>query len=136
MAQEELWLSDHQDWGHNIWSAQGLEWKSFFYESSMQDFAHDKIIEAWQEGDIGPTDIEEWAYVLGHVLGNRHAATTTRNDDDAATVIQSDLTLGGGEGMLSEEMQRVVARDLARLNSDFVLFQELVGEDFWTQVRP
>ena len=38
--------------------------------------------------------------------------------------------------MLSEEMQRVVARDLARLNSDFVLFQELVGEDFWTQVRP
>ena len=74
--------------------------------------------------------------MLGHVLGNRHAATTTRNDYDAATVIQSDLTLGGGESMLSEEMQRVVARDLVRLNSDFVLFQELVGEDFWTQVRP
>ena len=29
-AQEVLWASSHEVWGHEAWHAQGLEWKSFF----------------------------------------------------------------------------------------------------------
>ena len=136
VAQNELWLSEHQDWGHDVWSAQGLEWKSFFYASSMQDFEHDKIIEAWDEEDIGLADIEEWAYMLGHALSNRHVAGRTRNGRDVDSVILRDIALGGGEDVLVNEMKTVVARDLAQLNTDFALFQELVEEEYWIQERP
>ena len=136
LAQKELWLSEHQDWGHDIWSTQGLEWKSFFYESSMQDFEHDKIIEAWEDGDIALEDLEGWAYLLGQALSNRHGAGITRNGRDVKSVILTDISLGGGERVLVDEMQSVVERDLIQLNTDFALFQELVDEEFWTQDRP
>ena len=99
--------------GHDVWSTQGLEWKSFFYASSMQDFEHDKIIEAWDDGDIGLADVEEWAYMLGHALSNRHVAGTTRNGRDVDSVVLSDIALGGGEDVLVNEMKTVVIRDLA-----------------------
>lgn len=136
VAQEELWLSPHQDWGHDIWGAQGLEWKSFFYESSMQDFDHKKIREAWDDGDIGSADLEEWGYVLGYTLANRHVAGTTRNGLDVESVITRDIALGGGEDVLVDEVLRFVKRDLEQINTDFTLFQELVEEDFWTLERP
>ena len=102
----------------------------------MQDFEHDKIIEAWDDGDIGLADIEEWAYMLGRALRNRHVAGRTRNGRDVDSVILSDIALGGGEDVLVNEMKTVVVRDLAQLNTDFVLFQDLVEEEYWTQERP
>ena len=81
-------------------------------------------------------DLEGWAYLLGQALSNRHGAGITRNGRDVKSVILTDISLGGGERVLVDEMQSVVERDLIQLNTDFALFQELVDEEFWTQDRP
>ena len=81
--------------------------------------------EAWENGDLLLSDLEEWAHILGGILGYRHAMSRTQDGLQAQSIIASDIEAGGGASILVQELLHMNAVDHQRLQEDFVLFQQI-----------
>jgi len=94
--------------------------------SWFQDIEHDKVAEAWDEGELDPGGLVCLAEALGRSIAAAHARSVTPDGEPALPAIAGDLA--GREVEFAEERQRDAEVDLARTLDDHRRFLRLLDE--------
>ncbi len=128
-AARRLWSRPDADPRNGHATALGLTFKSLSWTSWFQDVDHEKIADAWADGDYGPEQLEGLAADLGRVLAASHARGGTLTGGDAGAAITRDLRSGGGPAALVAEVQAHSAADFAQLQVDAGLFARLLEDE-------
>jgi uncharacterized protein (DUF2252 family) len=121
-----LWPHDEGDRMFRGLREGPMAFRSRSYLSWSQEIDHEKVAEAWRDGDIDAGDLARTANMLGRALAQAHAGGKTARGTPALKAIAKDIAKGGGQAFVRERI-RDSASDIRDLERDQKAFTWLLS---------
>lgn len=103
-----------------------FDYKTQTWSSHFQDVEVDKVQQKWTDGMYDIHDIQDLANVMGGLMAQVARQSESLSGRSSHLVILEDIQLGGGRGVLFEEMMHVSQQDFLQHHQDFTWFQNAV----------
>lgn len=125
MLRTQLWTNPDADPNYGG-QDRVFDYKTQTWSSHFQDVEVDKVQQKWTDGMYDIHDIQDLANVMGGLMAQVARQSESLSGRSSHLVILEDIQLGGGRGVLFEEMMHVSQQDFLQHHQDFTWFQNAV----------
>ena len=105
-----------------------VDFKSVSWSSKVQAVDRDKILEAWQEGELSKSELQDLAKAMGVMLAQTHQKVPNINGLSGTELMKDYVQEGGGEVLFQEQTHQVIISDHSRTLLHYALFTDLLQE--------
>ncbi|MBM74347.1 MAG: hypothetical protein CMK59_03005 [Proteobacteria bacterium] len=139
-SQDLIWSNIEADPFYQGLSDGDVDFKSVSWNSNIQDVDRDKLLEAWEDGELSIDAVENLLRSMGIVLAQTHQRVPNIDGIKGVRLIEQYIEQGGGADAFKEQMRLFVQEDYSRTKMHYELFLELLDtqgtllgmEQFWS----